>query len=257
MAEPDVLEGALLIARVEYPDLDPAALPARLDELAEQARPLVGGRTGREGAQRLLEAYCGPLGFRGNREDYGDPRNSYLNDVVERRTGIPISLCWIFVELARRLGFRAHGVGFPGHFLARTGQGDRALILDCFHGRVLDLDGCRELFGPAAPNRPIEAYLAPAAPREVLLRMVGNLRRIHEERGDFDRVLRWIELQADFGGRRPELDRDQGLVELALGRYASAARRLEDYLRADPRATDADAVRSQLSLCRRLLAETN
>ena len=258
MSEPDVLEGALRIARVEYPDLAEGALRDRLDALADGApKPAAKNR---DGARRLLEHFCGTLGFRGNREDYGDPRNSYLNDVLDRRTGIPISLSWIFVELARRLGFRAHGVGFPGHFLAKLGQGGHALVVDCFNGRALDEEGCLELLASTAPGAPagrLPQFLASATPRSVLLRMLGNLRRVHEERGDYDRVLAWLELQSGFGDPSAELLRDRGLVSLALGRYARAHELLEAYLRTAEGAADGDAVRSRLALCRKLLAELN
>jgi regulator of sirC expression with transglutaminase-like and TPR domain len=260
MADLDVLEGAIRIARVEYPDLDGAALRARLDEMAEEARPRVEGRPGRDGARRLLEVFTGPLGFHGNHEDYGDPRNSYLNDVVERRTGIPISLCWVYVELARRVGLRAHGVGFPGHFLAKAGQGNNAIILDCFNGRELAPEACAQLLSSAAPGVPSERlhlYLASATPRAVLFRMLANLRRIHEERGDYERVLRWLELQSDFGDPSPELIRDRGLVEMALGRPSPALAYLERYVRTAPEAADVDVVRHRISLCRRMLAELN
>jgi regulator of sirC expression with transglutaminase-like and TPR domain len=260
MGGPDVLEGAIRIARVEYPELSPARVRGRLDTLAREVRPAVEGRRGREAARALLGAFTGPLGFRGNHDDYGDPRNSYLNDVLERRTGIPITLCWVYVELARRLGLRAAGVGFPGHFLARAGQGNSALILDCFNGRELDRPACLELLAsvaPGAPARLLGRFLEPAAPAEVLLRMVGNLRRVHEERGDLDRVLRWMDLLAEFGDRSPALVRDRGLVLLAVGRPAAALRSLADYLDRAPEAEDADAVRQRMSLARRALAELN
>src|SRR5579862_4226172 len=117
MTEPDLLEGALEIARVEYPKLNLGRCRGQVEEFALEAvgRMKSGGR---RAVERYNAYFFDELGFHGNAENYYDPRNSYLNDVIERRTGIPITLATLYCEIGRRAGLRAHGVGFPGHFLA-------------------------------------------------------------------------------------------------------------------------------------------
>src|SRR5262245_1307342 len=116
MEQTDVFEGALRIAREEYPGLDAELYRARVEAFAETARSRVAAR-GRRGVGQVNEVFFGDLGFRGNSDDYYDPRNSYLTEVIDRRTGIPITLSTVYCEVARRIGLAAHGVGFPGHFL--------------------------------------------------------------------------------------------------------------------------------------------
>ncbi|HYF00497.1 MAG TPA: transglutaminase-like domain-containing protein, partial [Planctomycetota bacterium] len=130
----EVFEGAMRIAREEYPALDPEAYRLRLDALAGEGR--VEGR-GRAAVAALNDLVFGRLGFRGNREDYYDPRNSYLNDVIDRRLGIPITLSAVYAEIGRRVGLEVEGIGFPGHFLARVTLERGHAVVDCFAGRTL------------------------------------------------------------------------------------------------------------------------
>src|SRR5438445_11901588 len=131
----DLARAALAIARIAYPDLDPAPYVRQLDDLAAAVRPRLFPRASPEAAVTELAGYLfGECGFRGNQEEYYDPRNSYLNDVLERRTGIPISLSLVFIEVSRRLGLAVEGVGFPGHFLVRVAGQRGSLLLDPFFG---------------------------------------------------------------------------------------------------------------------------
>src|SRR3989441_12935258 len=134
--------GALEIARIAYPDPQPDRYLAEFDNLAEAARPGTGGRMPPEDrALAIGEHLFRACGFHGNTEDYHDPRNSFLNDVLERRTGIPISLSVVFIEVSRRLGVPVEGVGFPGHFLVRVAGHQGPLLLDPFFGgRPIDHD---------------------------------------------------------------------------------------------------------------------
>ena len=133
--ELDLLEGALLIARDAYPGLDTALVEADLEALAE---PLVAASVASMPAPIQARALAEHLfvrgGFRGNRDDYYDPKNSFLNEVIARKVGIPISLSLVYVEVARRAGVQASPVGFPGHFLARVDDHDRRVVVDPFHG---------------------------------------------------------------------------------------------------------------------------
>src|SRR5262252_10910124 len=144
MAEPDVFEVAMEIARVEYPGLDLPLYRARVEEFAREGRSFVKGR-GRRAVDQFNAYFFDALGFHGNADNYYDPRNSYLNDVIDRRTGIPITLSTVYCELGRRAGLRAHGVGFPGHFLAKCLSSDGDVIVDCFNARTVSRDDCQEL----------------------------------------------------------------------------------------------------------------
>src|SRR4029077_19206967 len=138
----DLAHASLEIARIAYPDLDPAPTLEGLDTLAAALRPRLGAATAPGDAARLLGRYLfEECGFRGNRTEYYDPRNSFLNDVLERRTGIPISLSVLAIEVGRRLGLRLEGVGSPGHCLVRVAGASDLLLLDCFDGgKAVDED---------------------------------------------------------------------------------------------------------------------
>jgi regulator of sirC expression with transglutaminase-like and TPR domain len=260
MPEPDVFEGAMRIARVEYPALDPARYHARLDAFAEEARRRVDGR-GRRGLDAFNAYFFGILGFRGNPDDYYDPRNSYLNEVIDRRLGIPITLAVVWCEVAARLGFRVEGVSFPGHFLARAllpRAGE--VLVDCFHARTVTRDDCRDLLArpPEAPPADLdEAMFAPAGPREILTRMLNNLRRIHASLGDFDRAVRWIDLDLELHPGAAADYRERGVLQLRLERHGRALEDLERYLQISPAAADAAEVRDQCILLRKLLSQMN
>jgi regulator of sirC expression with transglutaminase-like and TPR domain len=178
-------EAALLIAASARPDVDVAAELRQLDELAASCpEPTF------DGWRRHV---FGTLGFAGNREDYYDPANSFLDEVVRRRTGIPISLSVVTAEIGRRLGLRFVGIGMPGHFLLHH-EGEPAVFVDSFaSGRVLDDEGCRarfhEVHGARARFDP--AFLERVGPRDILARMLLNLRAIYSARGD-TAALRWV-----------------------------------------------------------------
>src|SRR3954467_1316066 len=175
-------EAALLIAAHAYPDLDIAAELAVLDGLAQRC------------VAPTLDALRNHLfrreWFVGNRVDYADVRNSYLNDVLDRRLGIPITLSLLLIEVGRRLGLKLDGVGMPGHFLARCGD----VWIDAFDaGRAMDRDGCYQLFlrmgGTPASFDP--AFLEPVGARAILARMLANLRMSYAQLGDPE-ALAWV-----------------------------------------------------------------
>ncbi len=191
----------LLIARSEYPDLDHARYLAELDRLSGLTRRrLPASRDPLEILQALNHVLIEEEGYRGNQEDYYDPRNSFLNDVIDRKLGIPITLSVLYLEVARRLAFPLAGVSFPGHFLVRHRSQERDFFVDPFHrGEILtpgELPGrLADLFGPSTAeeilrkngNRLPEEYVTPAGPRDILLRMLTNLREIYLRRRDLER----------------------------------------------------------------------
>jgi regulator of sirC expression with transglutaminase-like and TPR domain len=204
-ADLDLARAVLLLAEPDYPGLDVGAYLERLDELGALARARLfgAGRTPvgdsvsvppRVGP--LLSFLYGELGFHGNATDYYDPRNSFLNEVLDRRTGIPITLALVLVEVARRAGLVAQGVGFPGHFLVRfDGVGSAPVLVDPFEGRVLDTEALSELAarhtGRTAP--PDARTLEPASKANTLIRMLNNLRGIYAAREDGERLRRVLE----------------------------------------------------------------
>jgi regulator of sirC expression with transglutaminase-like and TPR domain len=191
--EIDLAEAALWIAAEEYPDLVVADELDRLDALGAAAA----ARVARE--ERLaprVEALNHFLfteqGFRGNRDDYYDPRNSYLNEVLERRLGIPISLSLVYLAVAGRAGIEASGISFPGHFLLKCSGSEGELVVDAFAGATLGIAECQRRLSAAA-GRPIPLdpalHLRAASPREILVRVLTNLKQIFVGRADFGSAL--------------------------------------------------------------------
>jgi len=253
----DLLTGALLIARDAHPGLSIAAEAARIDELA---RPLEGrGLPGLPPTvqARLLSDYLYVVcGFHGARADYHDPRNSFLNEVLDRKTGIPITLAVVYIEVARRLGVDALGVGFPGHFLVRLGARDSGpsasfnepVIVDPFHhGQLLDAPALERLLLRANVRVPLSnEMLEPARTRHIVARMLMNLRGIYSTRGDSARLLltldRLIDLLPDLSSELLERAR---LYE-QLGAPGAALSDLSRYLELDPHGDDADHARKSI-----------
>jgi regulator of sirC expression with transglutaminase-like and TPR domain len=241
----DVLTGALLIAKDEFPSLDIAHEKHRIDEIAEPLGRL-GDLDAADQAALLSERLFGDCGFRGNADDYYDPRNSYLNAVLDRRLGIPITLSLVYTEVARRAGVPASGVGFPGHFLVRieTDSGEPLMIDPFGNGRVVGRGTLESLLERGPTNkRTSRALLAPATPRTVLARMLGNLKGVYAARGELSRLLvvtsRLLELSPDSATDV----RDRGLIAMRLGSPRVAEADLARYLTLEPEASDVAEIR--------------
>ena len=240
-------EAALAIAEEEYPALAVGDYLARLDVLGAAVGRKVGARRDPASTLRALREVLGEEErFRGNADAYYDPRNSFLNEVLERRLGIPITLGVLYIEVAARAGLRLDGVGFPGHFLVKYAGGAREVFVDPFHGgEILSADDCLARFRERAPGLTLEArHLAAVGPRQILGRMLHNLKKIYVEAGDDVRALwvvdRLLILAPDDLAER----RDRGLVEARLGGSTAALADLEAYLAATPDAPDAVEVRA-------------
>jgi regulator of sirC expression with transglutaminase-like and TPR domain len=194
------------------------------------------------------------LGFRGNVERYDDPRNSFLNDVVERRTGIPLTLSLLFMEIARAAGFSARGVGLPGHFVCRIGFAGRSILVDAFHGgRVITEEDCRTLVGRSTgrPSLFRREQLQGTSGRAMVGRMLLNLKHVYLTAGDFERALWAVERLLLVAPDDPRELRDRGFLLAHLGRPGAAIADLESYLARNPAAPDADSVQTRLSWLRR------
>jgi regulator of sirC expression with transglutaminase-like and TPR domain len=194
-AELDLARAALLIAEPEYPELELEQYMSALDRLGVEARarleqPAAASELPLRTVTRLLHD---ELGFRGNADDYYDPRNSFLNEVLDRRVGIPITLAIVMLEVAARAGVQAHGVSFPGHFIVRTPGvpiHSAPRFFDPFDGQPLDGAALRRLMARATGEErdPDPRLLEPATKMQILLRMLNNLRGIYAARGDEERL---------------------------------------------------------------------
>jgi regulator of sirC expression with transglutaminase-like and TPR domain len=249
----DIAAGAALIARDAYARLDVERIIERFDALAAplEARGIA-RLAPEEQASAISDYLYNQVGFRGNDQDYYDPKNSLLPDVLDRKLGIPITLALVYCEVARRVGVRARGVSFPGHFLVRvddaTSTPAAPVVVDPFFGgRRLDGPALQKLLERAAPNQTVsDEHLAAASPRTMLVRMLINLKWIYATRGDFARALlaldRIISLTPDSV---PAL-RERGLLAARLGAVEAARADLSRLLELVPQAPDASTIRQQL-----------
>jgi len=244
---------ALLIARDARPDLDVERELARLDELAAPLGQLDPRTPAHEQAQAIVAHLYEGLGFHGNEDDYFDPRNSYLDEVIARRTGIPLTLALVIAAVGRRAGVEVEGIGFPGHFLARVGGPEGVLVDPFFGGRILDDASLARLatrmLGSSA--RLLPSHLEPVGLRPLVVRMLLNLKHAHERRRDHAHALlacdRLVDLTDSIAFRR-----DRGLHALALGASEAAAEDLAAYLSArGDHAEDSAAVKRALERARR------
>jgi regulator of sirC expression with transglutaminase-like and TPR domain len=249
-AEPDeridVAQAALLIAQEEYTSLDVGAYLRCLDALADEVRDeIAAAGTAAARIARLNHFLFVDRGFTGNKENYYDVRNSYLNEVIDRRTGIPITLSLVYCEVAQRLGLPIYGVSFPGHFLAKY-AGTPEIIIDPFFGTVISREECAErlrtLYGPRA--RFGRELLRVATPREILVRLLSNLKQVYVEQQDMVHALACVDRILMLTPDQPRELRDRGIVYRRLECYAAALRDLERYLRLAPDDDGADAVRA-------------
>jgi len=204
--ELDLERAALLVADTEYPALDVASYVAKLEGYGHLARRMLRAQgldaANSAPAERMapiLDLVYRKLGFHGNVGDYYDPRNSFLNEVIDQRSGIPITLAIVLLAVCRRAGVPAHGVSFPGHFLVRTSRrGGGSVFVDPFEGRLLDPAQMQALYEHATgdPGEVDGRFLEPASRRQILARMLNNLRAIYEVRGDGQRLRRVLERMA-------------------------------------------------------------
>lgn len=254
-------EGALWIAAEAHPGLDVPQWLGRLDALgyraAERLTPDMDVDRAASAVARLLFE---EEGFRGNGEDYYDPRNSFLNDVLERRLGIPITLSVVYVAVAARAGLDAAGVGLPGHFVVRAERHGRHRLLDPFHGgALLDRAGCEALVARMRPGgSPLDPrWLAPVTTRQIFVRMLSNLKAVYSTLGDWARALAASERIVLLVPDALEEVRDRGTLHARLGQGLAAVRDWETYLQGAPDASDAQQVKRRLRMLRQALASSN
>ncbi len=256
----DLAEVALWLARDEYPELDVEAYLGELAGMAHEARHYVAGGDLASRTAGLCRYLCHEMGFHGNREQYYDARNSYLNEVLDRRTGIPITLSVVAVAVGERAGLAVAGVGLPGHFIAKAVDGDREVFFDPFHGgRLLEPEDCERLVEQATgqPFRVTPEALAATPPGLIVRRMLANLKGVYLRDEDPRRAARVIARLRRLDPDDPVQARDLGMCLVLSGQPGPAIDPLTAYLAGDPPPADAEDVRRLLDRARGEVARWN
>jgi regulator of sirC expression with transglutaminase-like and TPR domain len=250
----DLGRAAVAIATQEYPDLKIDDCLSQLDALGQAVELRIGDE---KNPYRIIAALntvlFKELGFQGNRSEYYDPRNSFLNDVITRKKGIPISLSVIYMEVARRVGLSLAGVGFPGHFLVKYADDAVEILIDVFNGGEIrareDLERMlQQLYRGQVSFQ--AGFVAALGKRDILRRMLNNLKWIYLERGEPLKSLSVLDQLVILHPRSASEIRDRGLLYITLERYAQALEDLESYLRLAPGADDLEMVKAHIESVR-------
>ena len=258
----DLLRAALTIARTEYPQLDIDSYISRVDAIARRVAARI--RDIGDTAQTIYAlntVLFKEEELRGNRDNYYDPRNSFLNDVLDRRLGIPITLALIYMEVARRIGFPLFGVGMPGHFLLKHYDVEgRQVLIDAFNGgHILSAKDCRqrlhEIYEGQLTFQP--EFLMSVSRRQMLTRILNNLKTIYLSTRNFRKALPIVDLVLVIYPRSPEDVKQRALLRYSLGQMRGAIEDLDDYLKMSPEASDADEIRQTALSIRRGQAMLN
>jgi regulator of sirC expression with transglutaminase-like and TPR domain len=225
---------ALAIALEEYPNLDLQVYLRKLDSLAASAEVLAGeDRAPVNIIEVINEVLFVQEGLRGNAKDYYDPRNSFLNEVLDRKLGIPISLSVIYMEVAKRMNFPIEGIGFPGHFLVKHVARDREILIDPFNlGKILTLNECQELLDRVhSGGKQVNALLLqPMEKRAIITRMLYNLKGIYMQKEQHQKTISVIDKILLLNPSTPSELRDRGLLYMQTSLFAKALADLESYL---------------------------
>lgn len=258
----DLLSAALAIARTEYPQLDAEKYVRQLDALAARVQAQIAELgDAAQSIAALNHVLFTEEGFAGNSDDYYDPRNSFLNQVLDRKLGIPITLALVYMEVARRVGFPMLGVGMPGHFLLKHYDVEgRSIIIDAFHGgAVLTPQDCQrrlnQIYGSQVLLQP--ESLSSMNRRQMLTRMLNNLKNIYVMARNFRKALLMVDMVLAIYPRSPEDVRQRAVLCYNLGQFSRSLQDFEDYLKMSPEASDADEIRQVTLAIRRNLARMN
>ena len=255
-----LVEAAAAIAQAEHPELDTQSVLAEVDGLAHRLKRRIPADAVPVQRLRWLNRYFfQELGFAGNVNDYYAPENSYLHRVLATRRGIPITLAVLYIEFASQIGLTARGVSFPGHFLVKLKMPQGEVVIDPFTGHSLSREELDELLVPYKRNRglqgdfdaPLGLFLQAAPARDVLARMLRNLKEIHRSAGDWLRLLGVLERLVILLPQAWEERRDRGLAYAELGRADAAVCDLSDYLEHAGNAADRTEIAQRLAHLRR------
>lgn len=250
----NLAKAALYFAQEEYPTLDVEDYLNALDTMAEEVKERLPETLYPLKIIKTINEYLfKDLKFRGNTSDYYDPDNSYLNQVIDRRTGIPITLAIIYLEIAKRLNFSMVGIGMPGHFIIRPDFEEVGIFVDVFNqGEILFEQDCIQKLSEVyqQPMKLEPHFLEPVSHRQILARMLTNLKYIYINAEKYPKVLRIIELLLIIFPNHPLELRDRGLLYYHLGQWQQATKDLNLYLAMLPTAQDAHAIRELLQKIR-------
>ncbi|MFT4190071.1 MAG: tetratricopeptide repeat protein [Comamonas sp.] len=259
-----LLEAAIAIAQDEYPELDIQQVLGDVDQLlARLKRRLAPDASPVQRLRLLNQFFFRELGFGGNVNHYYDPDNSYINVVLRTRRGIPVTLALIWLELAQGLGLPASGVSFPGHFMVKVSLAKGQVVIDPFTGQSLSREELAERLLPVRRGQPVAGsegegeaelplalFLRSAAPRDVLMRMLGNLKEIHQAQRDWHRLVAVLDRMLVLKPEHWPGYRDRGLARAELGHLDLALADLEAYMAHAPHAEDGEAVAIRLQSLR-------
>jgi len=251
---------ALELAAIEFPSLIAGPYLDRLDDMSLELGDETAGMNGPEFLSRANTYLFDDVGFRGNEGNYYDPRNSCLNWVLDQRTGIPITLSLLYIEIARRIGRPVAGIGLPGHFIVRYNDGKYATYLDPFNGvKLLDEEECRELarsiVGVEALSDP--HLLRPVGPQYILIRMLNNLRAAYFRREDFARAATVLDILVQSSPGTADYYKGRGIANVHIRQFRAASADFEEYLRLSPDAEDREEIVKQLVAIHRWLSALN
>jgi regulator of sirC expression with transglutaminase-like and TPR domain len=250
-----LLEAAIAVGQDEHPRLDPQGVLAQVDALADRLKRRIPADAAVLQKLRFLNRYFfQDLGFAGNVNNYFDPRNSYLHEVLVTRRGIPITLALLYIELATQIGLHARGVSFPGHFLVKLRATKGEVVIDPLSGHSLSREDLEERLLPYRRERgltgdfevPLGLFLQAASPRDVMARLLRNLKEIHRTAEDWPRLLAVCDRLVVLLPQAWEEQRDRGLTLAELGNQPAAAADLAAYLEHMPEAVDAASLRERL-----------
>jgi regulator of sirC expression with transglutaminase-like and TPR domain len=258
----DILRAALTLSRIHEPGLDMERYVHRVDELAARVAVKIDDP---DDPVQIIAAMNDVLFreemFRGNTVDYYSPRNSFLHDVLDRRLGIPITLALVYMEVARRVGFQLFGVGMPGHFLLKHYDVDgHSILIDAFErGSIVTEDDCRQkldsIYSGQVALQP--EFLLPVTRRQMLTRILNNLRSIYLSQRDFRRAVQVVDLILVIYPRSPEDMKQRAVLRYNLNDFRGALSDFEEYVKMSPDASDAEEIKQTALSLRRSMAMMN
>lgn len=246
-----VAEGALVIAKYQYPSLDQSKYLRLLDEMGDRLRSRMEDVT--EHSQIIAEVnrmLFEEEGFKGDTLNYYDPRNSFLNQVLERKLGIPITLSIVYMEVGRRAGLPLYGIGLPGHFITGFLSAAGRIFIDPFNkGEILTEDVCRAMVRRS--GRALQGFsprfLDPVWPKQILVRLLRNLKASYWLQGLEMKALQVIEWVTILDPDSPAEYRERGFINQELGDFAKAAEDFDRYLSLSPDAEDSETIRDAIA----------
>jgi len=252
---------ALLIAKEEYPDLDIEKYLRRVDLIAEEInKNLSGGNDPNYLIGEINRDLFAVVGFRGNRDDYYDRKNSFLNDVLDRKMGIPITLSVLYMEIANRLGLNLTGVGFPGHFIVKYSGTEGEILIDPYNeGRTLSQEDCQDILDRVYNGGvKFQRYmLQPSTKKQILVRMLNNLKGIYINSKDHIKALSVVDLILIANPDSIVEIRDRGLLYYKLECFSQALSDLETYLKNSPSSIDSEVIMDHTLILRDLIGKIN